>query len=52
MAMLKSFQDAYPSFQGAISPEESVLAQRKVIEGVTLEQTGSFISHHGNKQWL
>lgn len=52
MVLFKSLQDAYPRFQGPISATESILAQKKVIESFTLEQTGSFVSHYGNKEWL
>ena len=46
------FQVAYPGFKGPITAAESVAAQKKVIEGITLAQTGSFLSHKGNKEWL
>jgi NAD(P)-dependent dehydrogenase (short-subunit alcohol dehydrogenase family) len=50
--MFQKFQKLYPSWQGPFSAEESVAAQRKVIEGLTLEQSGEFLSHKGNKEWL
>ena len=52
MILFKSLQNEYPRFQGPISPTESVLMQKKVIESFTPEQTGSFISHYGTKEWL
>ncbi len=51
-AMFKSFQVIYPHFQGPMSAAESVEMQKKVIENLTLEQSGAFLSHLGNKQWL
>ncbi|KAF8586780.1 NAD(P)-binding protein [Ramaria rubella] len=51
-AMIRMFQRVKPIFEGAITPEESVKAQLEVIAGVTIKDTGSFISHHGNKDWL
>lgn len=40
------------AFTGRMAPEKSVKMQKKVIDGVTIENTGSFLSHHGNKEWL
>ncbi len=51
-ALFQAFQTLYPTFQGPISAAESILAQKKVIESFNLEQTGSFVSHFGNKEWL
>lgn len=50
--MMQKFQIAYPDFKGPMPAAESIALQKKVIEGITLEQTGSFISHKGNKEWL
>lgn len=50
--MIASFQKVYPNFTGLSTPEESVRMMRKVIEEVTVEDTGAFISHKGNKEWL
>lgn len=52
MGMLASFRKVYPEFTGPITPEESVTAMRKVIKEITIEDTGAFISHKGNKEWL
>ncbi|KAG0648368.1 putative oxidoreductase [Hyphodiscus hymeniophilus] len=51
-AMVQTFQTLYPKFQGPISPEESVTMQAKVIEKLGMAETGQFLSHYGNKQWL
>ena len=50
--LIAKFQAAYPEFKGPITAAESVTAQKKVIEDITLEQTGLFLSHKGNKVWL
>lgn len=50
--LIKKFQVSYPDFKGPITPTESVTAQKKVIEGMTLEKTGAFLSHKGSKVWL
>ena len=31
-------------------PEESVEKQLKVIDGLTIEQTGTFVGHHGDRR--
>ncbi|KAH8807504.1 hypothetical protein F5884DRAFT_342608 [Xylogone sp. PMI_703] len=41
-----------PHFSGSITTTQSVAMQKKVIENTTIEQSGSFLSHHGNKEWL
>jgi hypothetical protein len=50
--LIQKFQVFYPEFKGPITAAESVIAQKKVIESMTLEQTGLFLSHKGNKEWL
>ena len=48
-------QDAFatnPNFQGPISPAESVAQQNKVIESISLENSGAFLSHFGNTEWI
>jgi hypothetical protein len=52
MVFMQKVQISHPDFKGPITAAESIAAQKKVIEGITLEQTGSFISHKGNKEWL
>ncbi|KAF3071499.1 hypothetical protein CFAM422_006088 [Trichoderma lentiforme] len=41
-----------PEFKGPIEPAESVKMQLKVIETTTIKQSGEFLSHFGNKQWI
>jgi hypothetical protein len=51
-ALKEVFRAIEPKFRGAITPEQSVRAQLKVINKMSLENTGTFLSHLGNKQWL
>jgi hypothetical protein len=51
MVMMK-FQSIYPDFKGPISAEESVVMPKKVIEKITIEDSGEFLSHLGTKEWL
>ncbi|KAL5528167.1 hypothetical protein ACEPAF_7303 [Sanghuangporus sanghuang] len=51
-AMVASFRKAYPDFAGPITPEESVRAILVVVDKATIENTGAFISHKGNQEWL
>lgn len=43
---------ATPDFKGPMSPEESVKLQLAIINRWTVDQSGAFVSHHGNKEWL
>ncbi|KAF7365580.1 NAD(P)-binding protein [Mycena venus] len=43
---------APPDFKGPITPEESVQKMMEVFNRWTIEETGAFVSHYGNKQWL
>ncbi|KAG1886058.1 hypothetical protein F4604DRAFT_60194 [Suillus subluteus] len=52
MAMIGKFRNAYPDFTGPITPEASVRMQLEVINRITVNDTGAFISHKGNKEWL
>jgi hypothetical protein len=47
-------QEHYPSFKGAITPEESVRAVVSVFEKASVANGdgGSFVSHLGTKQWV
>lgn len=47
--MLEQFRAEEPSLKGQILPEESVRKSLKVIEGLDSEQSGSFVSHNGNR---
>lgn len=50
--LVEVFQKYEPSITGPITPEQSVDYQLKVIHGLTLKQTGEFLSHWGTKRWL
>jgi hypothetical protein len=50
--MMNEFRKHNPEFAGPITPSESVSMQKKVIDGITIENTGAFWSHHGDKNWL
>ena len=41
-----------PEFERPLTPEESVKLQLEVIKNVTVKDSGAFISHHGDKNWL
>jgi hypothetical protein len=50
--MMTEFRTRDPDFPGPISTAESVIMQQKVIDSISIENTGAFLSHHGNKNWL
>jgi hypothetical protein len=50
--MMSEFRKQNPEFAGPITPAESISMQKKVIDGITIENTGAFLSHHGDKNWL
>ncbi|KAF2812003.1 short-chain dehydrogenases/reductase [Mytilinidion resinicola] len=52
MAMMQKFQAHYPHWTGPMKAEESVAMMKDVIEKVTIEESGEFLSHKGNKEWL
>ncbi|KAF8215029.1 hypothetical protein K438DRAFT_1561737 [Mycena galopus ATCC 62051] len=52
LKMMEPLLAKFPDFKGPISAEESVKAQLEVFNRWTVEQTGAFVSHHGNKQWI
>lgn len=52
MIVMKKIQTRYPDFKGPVTPEESVKAVLHVVNEATLKDTGAFISHHGNKEWV
>ncbi|PSS32090.1 hypothetical protein PHLCEN_2v2131 [Hermanssonia centrifuga] len=53
MVMLKKFQQSYPDWDGKpITPETSVKMMLEVINRWEPKDSGAFVSHYGNKQWL
>ncbi|KAH9847062.1 NAD(P)-binding protein [Lenzites betulinus] len=53
VTMVSQFKKYAPEWDGApITPETSVRLVLGVIHGATVEDTGAFLSHWGNQQWL
>ena len=52
--MLKSFAEYAPHFQGPSTTEAAVKDVLSVIYKSSVENgdSGSFVSHYGNQQWL
>ncbi|KAK4688507.1 hypothetical protein P7C73_g1616, partial [Tremellales sp. Uapishka_1] len=46
------FAALYPDWKGPITPEQSVTMMSKVFDTLTPADTGKFVSHKGNKEWL
>ncbi|QDS76880.1 hypothetical protein FKW77_003716 [Venturia effusa] len=52
-SMVGAFKEYAPTFEGPITPQQSVDMVLKVIDQANVEENGgSFVSHYGNKQWL
>jgi NAD(P)-dependent dehydrogenase (short-subunit alcohol dehydrogenase family) len=50
--LVKVVQKRKPDWKGPIMPAESVLLQKQVIDKVTIDESGSFLSHLGNREWI
>jgi len=50
--MLGAFRKVDPRLEGMVGVEESVRDQLTVIEGLGIEDSGRFMSHHGNRDWF
>ncbi|OQV10210.1 hypothetical protein CLAIMM_14239 [Cladophialophora immunda] len=51
--VIAEFRKNAPGWKGPLTPRESAAACLKVIHDFNAEENGgSFVSHHGNKQWL
>ncbi|EMD33051.1 hypothetical protein CERSUDRAFT_98663 [Gelatoporia subvermispora B] len=51
--MVERFKVAAPGWDGRpLEPEQSVKMVLAVIDRLTIKDTGAFLSHHGNKEWL
>ncbi|ORY08482.1 hypothetical protein BCR34DRAFT_11807 [Clohesyomyces aquaticus] len=48
----EKFRAIKPDMEGPITSEESVDLMLKVIDGLTLEKSGQFLSQFGNHTWL
>lgn len=47
-----NIQKIYPDFKGPISTEESARMVLDVVNKATIKDTGAFVSHKGNKEWV
>ena len=50
--MKKILTNMAPGFKGPLTPAQSVKMQLEVIYRWTVEDTGAFVSQHGNKEWV
>ncbi|KZV96957.1 NAD(P)-binding protein [Exidia glandulosa HHB12029] len=50
--MVTAFQKVAPHFTGPITPTESVNLMLGVLDRTTIEESGSFVSHLGTRDWL
>lgn len=51
--MVQRFKKAYPGWDGKpISPEVSVTMMLDVIGKLEQKDSGAFVSHYGNQEWL
>lgn len=50
--MLSQFRKVDPDLNGPISKEESVRMLLDVIQTMDEEMSGTFVSHHGDKNWF
>ncbi|ORY18733.1 hypothetical protein BCR34DRAFT_582674 [Clohesyomyces aquaticus] len=48
----KNLQKYSPTFAGPITTEESVRMMLEVVHGLTMKDTGAFLSHKGDKIWV
>ncbi|KAF2682326.1 NAD(P)-binding protein [Lentithecium fluviatile CBS 122367] len=54
LGMIEKFKRYEPTFEGPITPEESVKAVLSVIESASVEKGygGAYLSHFGTKRWI
>jgi len=51
--LMECFKKGAPNWNGQpVAPKESVESMLRVIDGFTAADTGAFVSHFGNKDWL
>ncbi|KAJ6557818.1 NAD(P)-binding protein [Mycena capillaripes] len=51
-AFIQGLAKAVPGFSGPLTPQASVKMMLEVIDRWAVEETGAFVSHHGNNKWL
>ncbi|KIM31707.1 hypothetical protein M408DRAFT_327161 [Serendipita vermifera MAFF 305830] len=51
-SMMKKLKPLFPDFKGPLTPEQSVDMILEVIDKTTMADSGTFVSHNGNKEWL
>ncbi|KAL2071006.1 hypothetical protein VTL71DRAFT_14032 [Oculimacula yallundae] len=51
--MMTGFKKGYPEWRGTpLTPHESIGYMTTVIDNLKIDDSGKFLSHFGNKQWL
>ncbi|KAF3923877.1 hypothetical protein ABW21_db0208745 [Orbilia brochopaga] len=51
-AITQIFRRTHPQFPGPLTPEESVNHMLNTLGKLTVKDTGKFMSHYGNREWL
>lgn len=49
---VKKFQAVYPDWKAPLTPETSIKMMLDVIYKWERKDSGAFVSHYGNKEWL
>ncbi|KAE8453861.1 hypothetical protein EG329_007637 [Mollisiaceae sp. DMI_Dod_QoI] len=49
---LPAFNKVYPDLKEKTTVEDSIRMQLETIANLTLERSGEFVSHHGDKNWV
>jgi hypothetical protein len=50
--LLGQFRKYKPDLQGMTQPEEAISLMLEVINNLSIEESGKFVSQFGNQQWL
>ncbi|KAK6331249.1 hypothetical protein TWF696_003309 [Orbilia brochopaga] len=51
-AVTEIFRRVHPDFAGPLTPEQSVNYMLNTLGKLTVKDTGRFMSHYGNREWL
>ncbi|KAJ6261653.1 hypothetical protein Dda_2451 [Drechslerella dactyloides] len=51
-AITAIFRRTHPDFPGPLTPEQSVNHMLETLKKLTVKDTGRFMSHYGNREWL